>query len=149
MNDEQDAITDALNGGADGYVVKPFDMRELLARVENALRRSAWSRGIRTRVVYQSLDIDLLRRRVSLKGREVPLPPRAYNVLRVLTEQAGRVLTYDEILTSVWGSPAVGRQALRSAIKELRARLEPDPGQPAYILTEPCIGYRLRSSQSI
>lgn len=146
MSDSEDepTVISALDSGADASLRKPFSKEELLARVSTALRWHAWQKGKPTRIATGGLEIDLLHRSVGLNGRAVRLPRKLYDVLRVLAEAAGRVLTHEEILRAVWGSRRVNRrQYLRVAIRNLRHRLEPDPNHPRYILTETHIGYRL------
>jgi two-component system, OmpR family, KDP operon response regulator KdpE len=141
---EEDSPVGALDVGADDWMQKPFGVKELLARVRNALRRRAREQGKPLRVVGGDLEIDLLYRRVRLHGHDVHLPLKSYEVLRTLAENAGKVLTHQEILAAVWGPPPVGRiEYLRMTIQELRRRLEVDPAHPLYILTEPRVGYRL------
>ena len=117
---------------------------DMLARIRNALRRRAREQGKQPLVVTGNLEINLLDRRVTLHGRDVHLPHRSYEVLRVLAENAGKVLTHIEIMSAVWGpSRAHKIDNLRIAIQELRRKLEADPSHPEYILTEPRVGYRL------
>jgi two-component system KDP operon response regulator KdpE len=100
--------------------------------------------GKPAQLVSDDLEIDLLHRRVRSRGREVHLPPKQYEVLRALTEGAGKVLTHEQILRAVWGSRRQAqRQYLRLAIRELRRKLEADPAHPHHILTEIGVGYRL------
>jgi two-component system KDP operon response regulator KdpE len=143
MDDREDATVDALNSGADDYVLKPFRTKEILARVNNVLRRRAREQGRPAKIVSGALEIDLLHRWVRAAGRDVHLPPKSYEVLRVLAENAGRVVSHEEILTAVWGPRHTDREYLRSAIRELRCKLEEDAAHPRYILTEPRVGYRL------
>jgi two-component system, OmpR family, KDP operon response regulator KdpE len=141
---EEEAAAYVLDQGADDYVRKPFDTRVLLARVRNALRRRAVERGKLTRIVTNELNIDLTHRRICVRGNEVHLPVKSYDVLRVLTESAGRVLTHKEIFHAVWGSNQVFRPIyLWVAIQKLRRAIEPDPAHPRCILTERGVGYRL------
>jgi two-component system KDP operon response regulator KdpE len=141
---EEDAMVKVLEIGADDFVRKPFGMKELLARVKNALRRRALEQGRPAQVVSGDLEIDLLQRRIRSRGHEVHLPLRCYEVLRMLAERPGKVLTHEEILCAVWGPSRVDRvQYLRLAIRELRSRLELDPAHPRHILTETGVGYRL------
>ena len=141
---DENALVVALDNGADDYVRKPFGSREILARVKNALRRRARERGKPAQLLSDDLEIDLLHRRVRSRGREVHLPPKQYEVLRALTEGAGKVLTHEQILRAVWGSRRhAQRQYLRLAIRELRRKLEADPAHPHHILTEIGVGYRL------
>jgi len=141
---DEDTAVDAFESGADDFIRKPFGDRELLARVKNALRRRAQEAGVTMLVVTGDLEIDLLHRRIRSGGREVRLSPRPYDVLRLLTANAGKPLTNAEILRAVWGPHRIDRvQYVRLAIRELRRKLEPDPARPRYILTEAGVGYRL------
>lgn len=141
---EEEAVAEALLLGADDYIQKPVRLKELLARAINALRRRAFVQGKPALVVSDGLEIDLLHRRVCLNGRVVRLPPNCYEVLRVLAENPGKVLTHREILCAVWGVGRADRiEYLRVAIRNLRQRLEADPVHPLHILTETRVGYRL------
>jgi len=140
---DEETAADALNSGADDFVRKPFGMKEALARIRNVLRRRAKEQGKTVEVVAGDLEIDLLRRRVHLRGREVHLSPKLFDVLRLLAEGAGRARTHRELLRAVWGPRQSDRQYLRLAIRQLRRKLEQDPGHPKYILTANTIGYRL------
>jgi two-component system, OmpR family, KDP operon response regulator KdpE len=135
----------ALDGGADDYVTKPFGLGELLARIRAALRHRLQSQV--DAPVFQSggLTVDLARRVVTVDDGEVKLTPKEYEVLRVLVIHAGKVLTHQHLLREVWGPVAVeATQYLRVYIGQLRQKLEADPAQPRYLLTEPGVGYRLR-----
>ena len=141
---DEEATVSALLSGADDYVRKPFGTRELLARVENALRRRARERGHTLQVTTEELQIDLLHRRVRMRGRDVHLPVKPYEVLKILAESAGQVLTSEQILSAVWGRRGLAHEGyLRMAVRQLRNKLERDPTHPRYILTERGIGYRL------
>lgn len=143
---DEEATVSALGSGADDYVRKPFGNRELLARVENALRRRAREQGQSLRVTTDELQIDLLHRRVRLRGRDVRLPVKPYEVLKTLAESAGQVVTSEQILSAVWGPRGVAHEDyLRLAIRRLRSKLEGDPAHPRYILTERGVGYRLET----
>lgn len=145
---DEDSTVAALVSGADDYIRKPFGVKELLARVKNALRRRARERGDSAQLVTGDLEIDLLHRRVRSHGRDVHLSVKPYEVLRVLAEGAGKALTHEEILCAVWGRNRADRiQYLRLAIRELRSKLEVDPAHPRYILTETGVGYRLEVRQ--
>lgn len=143
---ERDKV-EALDRGADDYVTKPFGMSELLARIRATLRHRL--RADVEEPIYQSggLVVDLARRVVTIDGREVRLAPKEYDVLRVLVTYAGKVLTHHQLLRQVWG-PGYEREThyLRVHVGQLRRKLEDDPAQPRYILTEPGVGYRLRDS---
>jgi two-component system KDP operon response regulator KdpE len=133
----------AFDLGADDYVTKPFGMAELLARIQTALRHR-----LQTEVeepIFRSgeLIVDLGRRRVSVAGRDIKLTPKEYDLLRVLVTHAGRVLTHQQLLRVVWGPGSASEtHYLRVYIGQLRQKLETDPAQPRYILTEPGVGYR-------
>jgi two-component system, OmpR family, KDP operon response regulator KdpE len=146
---DESAAVSALEKGADDYVRKPFGLNELLARVMTALRRRARERGKPPVLVTGDLEIDLLRRRIRLRGQDIHLSVKLYGVLQVLADNAGRVLTHEEILCAVWGRHRAERvDYVRVAIRKLRRQLEADPAHPRYILTEPGIGYRLEVRKS-
>ena len=129
----------ALDLGADDYVVKPFSTPELLARVRAQLRRI----GARAELEFPDLLIDVERRRVVQGGRELHLTPTEFSILELLARKAGRPVTFDEIVTVVWkGAPATSNDAVRVHVGALRRKLEPDPSNPRYLVTEPWVGYR-------
>lgn len=139
---EDDKIK-ALDAGADDYVTKPFSMGELLARMRAALRKTA---RIEDTPVYSfdELTVDLAHRRVIVRGEEVKLTPTEYEVLKYLAQQAGRVVTHKQLLRAIWGSNYQEQsQYLRVYIGQLRRKIESNPSQPSYIVTEPGVGYRL------
>jgi len=145
---DEDAAVGALDKGADDYVQKPFRVRELLARIENALRRRAREQGKPARLVTGDLEIDLLHRRVRVRGQEVHLAAKPYEVLRILAEGAGKPFSHEELLHTVWRTrPRAPIQLLRFTIGELRRKLETNPVCPRYILTEVNVGYRLNVQQ--
>jgi len=141
-NDEA-AKVEALDLGADDYVTKPFGINELLARIRAAQRHRLQQQG--EQPVFRALDlaVDLVRRIVTVRGQEVKLSPREYDLLRLLITHPGKVLTHNVILRSVWGSD-VDVQYLRIYIRALRRKIERDPENPELIVTETGIGYRLR-----
>jgi two-component system, OmpR family, KDP operon response regulator KdpE len=144
LSTNEDTAVGALDDGADDYVCKPLKIKELLARIKNTLRRRLRQEGKPGPLVIGDLEIDLLSRRISSRGEEVHLPVKLYEVLRVLAEGGGKVLTHEEILGAVWGARGLDRlHYLRVAIQDLRRKLEPDPAHPQYILTETGVGYRL------
>ena len=135
---------EALDLGADDYVTKPFGIDELMARLRTALRHRLHEQGAPASFVTGDLMVDRVRRLVQVKGTEVKLSPREYDILQLLVQHAGKVLTHQFILREVWKVPTDVRY-LRIYIKQLRHKVEPDPQQPRYILTETGVGYRLRA----
>jgi two-component system KDP operon response regulator KdpE len=134
----------ALDLGADDYVTKPFGVEELLARVRAALRHKMQSKG-ETPVFHSGdLMVDLVRRIVTVGGREVKFSPREYELLRMLVLNAGKVVTHKSLLKEIWGSEA-DIQYLRIYIRALRHKIEADPERPQHIQTEQGVGYRLRT----
>jgi two-component system, OmpR family, KDP operon response regulator KdpE len=140
-NSERDKVQ-ALDAGADDYVVKPFGADELMARVRAALRRAAPVESPPP-FVSSELTVDFQRRLVVLKGQQVRLTPKEFELLRNLVANQGTALPHRRLLQAVWG-PDYGEETeyLRVFINQLRKKIEPDPGKPRYIHTEPWIGYR-------
>ena len=134
----------ALDLGADDYVTKPFGMDELLARIRTALRHQLQVHGERPVFRTGELSVDLVRRVVKVGDREVKLSPKEYDLLRVLVQHAGKVLTHKLLIGELWDE-TVDAQYLRVYVGQLRRKIEADPERPHYILTETGIGYRLRS----
>jgi two-component system KDP operon response regulator KdpE len=136
----------ALDAGADDYVVKPFGVGELLARMRVALRHVTPA-GDEPVFVVDELVIDRARREVKVAGREIQLTPTEYGLLCALAAHAGKVLTHRQLLRELWG-PGYEQEThmLRVNISNLRRKLEPDPARPHYIRTEPGVGYRLLDS---
>jgi two-component system KDP operon response regulator KdpE len=140
---EQDKIL-ALDSGADDYVVKPFAIGELLARIRAALRRSASNEPL-PKIEAPEFSVDLDKRLVDVRGQRVYPSPKEFEVLRVLLMQQGEILTHKRLLQTVWGpDPDVEIESLRVVINQLRKKIEKDPGHPRYILTEPRLGYRFQ-----
>jgi two-component system KDP operon response regulator KdpE len=133
----------ALDFGADDYVTKPFGMDELLARMRAALRHQLQVHGERPVFRIDDLSVDLVRRIVKVGEKEVKLSPKEYELLRVLVQHAGKVLTHKFLLHELWDE-LTDAQYLRVYVRQLRQKLETDPERPHYILTETGIGYRLR-----
>ena len=134
----------ALDLGADDYITKPFGMDELLARMRAALRHQLQIHGERPIFRVGDLSVDLVRRIVKVGDREVKLSPKEYDLLRVLVQHAGKVLTHKLLLGELWDD-LTDAQYLRVYVRQLRQKIEADPEQPQYILTETGIGYRLRA----
>lgn len=141
---------ESFNLGADDYLTKPFSTGELLARLRAALRNAAW-RAAHTEAVlsFGALQIDRARRLVTLADQEVKLTPTEYQLLTLLAGSAGKVLTHQHILTTIWGPGAAQDvPTLRVFIAQLRRKIEPSPAQPVYIRNEPGIGYRFLAEPS-
>jgi two-component system KDP operon response regulator KdpE len=134
----------ALDFGADDYVTKPFGMDELLARMRAALRHQLQIHGERPIFRVGVLSVDLVRRIVKVGDREVKLSPKEYDLLRVLVQHAGKVLTHKFLLGELWDD-LTDAQYLRVYVRQLRQKIEPDPERPQFVLTETGIGYRLRA----
>jgi two-component system, OmpR family, KDP operon response regulator KdpE len=134
----------ALDLGADDYLTKPFGMDELLARMRAALRHQLQVQGERPVFRNGDLSVDLVRRIVKVGEREIKLSPKEYDLLRVLVQHAGKVLTHRFLLKELWDE-VTDAQYLRVYVRQLRQKIEADPERPQYVLTETGIGYRLRS----
>ncbi len=143
--DDEGSKVAALDLGADDYVTKPFGIDELFARIRAAQRHRLQQSG--ERPVFRSGDlmVDIVRRIVTVRNEEVRFSRREYDLLRLLVAHAGKVLTHKQILREVWGGDT-DVQYLRIYIRALRQKIEPDPEQPSYILTETGVGYRLRGT---
>jgi two-component system KDP operon response regulator KdpE len=134
----------ALDGGADDYVTKPFGMDELLARMRAALRHQLQVHGERPVFRTGDLSFDLVRRIVKVGEKEIKLSPKEFELLRVLVQHAGKVLTHRYLLGELWDE-LTDAQYLRVYVRQLRQKIEADPERPHYILTETGVGYRLRA----
>jgi len=134
----------ALDFGADDYLTKPFGMDELLARMRAALRHQLQAHGERPVFRSGDLSVDLVRRIVKVGEREVKLSPKEYDLLRVLVQHAGKVLTHRFLLKELWDE-MTDAQYLRVYVRQLRQKIETDPERPQFVLTETGIGYRLRA----
>jgi two-component system KDP operon response regulator KdpE len=134
----------ALDEGADDFVTKPFGMEELLARMRAALRHQLQVQGERPVFVAGDLSVDLVRRIVRVADREVKLSPKEYDLLRLLVQHAGKVLTHKFLLRELWDEPT-DTQYLRVYVRQLRRKIEADPERPCHLLTETGVGYRLRA----
>jgi two-component system KDP operon response regulator KdpE len=140
---ESDKIR-ALDEGADDYITKPFSMGELLARIRVALRHAAKTEEEPV-LTFGELTVDLAHRRVTLKGDDLKLTPTEYEILKYLALQAGKVVTHKQLLRAVWGPNYQDEtHYLRIYVGQLRRKVEADPSQPVYILTESGVGYRMK-----
>jgi two-component system KDP operon response regulator KdpE len=132
----------ALDLGADDYVVKPFSTPELLARIRAQLRRPSKATPP-ARLEFPGLAIDFDRRKVVQGDREVRLTPTEFAILELLTRNAGRPVTFDDLIAGVWnGAPGTTNDAVRFHVSSLRRKIEPEPAKPRYVLTEPWVGFR-------
>jgi two-component system KDP operon response regulator KdpE len=145
---EEDKIT-ALDAGADDYITKPFNVRELAARIRAAVRRSSASRVDPDAVIQiGNIELDPARRLVRKGGRPVHLTPKEFDLLRYLMAHAGLPITHARLLHAVWGPEYGGElEYLRTFVRQLRKKLEDDPADPAYLLTDSHIGYRFAEAK--
>jgi len=144
---ERDKVV-ALDAGADDYVTKPFGIEELLARIRAALRRHAPIDALPP-FVTKDLSIDFESRQLTVRGRDVHLTPKEFDVLKYLVADVGKPLSHRRLLQAVWG-PEYGEETenLRVVINQLRKKIEIDPAHPKYILTEPWVGYRFQAPKA-
>jgi len=138
---------EVLDLGADDYIVKPFGTSELLARIRTALRHSTQSMGAESKgmekVNIGELEIDYGKRAVFLAGETIHLTPVEYKILALLSKNAGKVLTHDYIMREIWGLYTSDSHTLRVNMANIRRKIEKNPGEPKYILTEMGVGYRM------
>lgn len=143
---EREKVT-ALDLGADDYIVKPFGTSELLARIRTALRHSPQSLGIEAngsdKFIVGELEVDYRKRLVQLAGKVVHLTPVEYKILALLAKNTGKVLTHDFIKREIWGLYASDSHTLRVNMANIRRKIEVNPGEPQYIITEMGVGYRM------
>lgn len=139
---DEAGIVKALELGADDYITKPFGMNELVARIRVALRHRLQTHGEKPVFQVGELSVDLVKRIVKVAGQDVKLSPKEYDILRILVQHAGRVLTHRYLLEHVWDG-LTDVQYLRVYVRQLRQKIERTPDQPQYILTETGVGYRL------
>ena len=148
---EEQTKVRALDAGADDFVTKPFGADELLARIRAALRRVPVNRLQEESSILETGDfrIDLAARQVIVRGSEVHLTPKEYELLVFLGRNAGKVLTHRALLGAVWGGDYTEQtEYLRVFIGQLRKKIEPDPAHPCYLLTEPWVGYRFNPAKT-
>ncbi|HWK68245.1 MAG TPA: response regulator transcription factor [Rhizobiaceae bacterium] len=143
---DEAGIVKALELGADDYVTKPFGMNELVARIRVALRHRLQQQGEKPVFHTGDLSVDLVKRIVKVADREVKLSPKEYEILRLLVQHSGKVLTHQFLLDRVWGG-STDVQYLRVYVRQLRQKIERAPDQPEYITTETGVGYRLREAE--
>ncbi|RWB76199.1 MAG: response regulator transcription factor [Mesorhizobium sp.] len=140
---DEAGIVSALELGADDYVTKPFGMNELVARIRVALRHKFQQQGEKPVFHTGDLSVDLVKRIVKVEGKEVKLSPKEYDILRMLVQYAGKVLTHQFMMKQIWND-STDVQYLRVYVRQLRQKIEKTPDQPRYIITETGVGYRLR-----
>ncbi len=148
VRDHDDDKVEALDAGADDYVTKPFHVRELMARVRAAVRRShATQDQTDSLITIDDIELDLGRRLVRKSGNVVHLTPKEFSLLHCLMSQAGKPVTHARLLTSVWGNEYGNElEYLRTFMRQLRKKLEDDPAHPEYLLTDSHVGYRFREA---
>jgi two-component system, OmpR family, KDP operon response regulator KdpE len=146
IRDNQDDKVEALESGADDYVTKPFHMRELTARVRAAIRRTLIKDGPPEDILrVGEIALDPGRRQVSKARKPIHLTPKEFDLLHYLMTNAGRPIAHSRLLTAVWGPEYGGElEYLRTFVRQLRKKLEDDPSQPAYLMTEMWFGYRFQ-----
>ncbi len=144
VRDRETDKIQALDAGADDYLTKPFGVGELLARIRAVMRHSSDNAKEHIYAV-EGLQMDLPRHQVLLNGKSVDLTPNEFDILRILMKNAGRVITHRSLIHEVWGTSTENDdRMLRVNISNLRKKIEPDPNQPHYLLTELGVGYRLK-----
>ena len=141
---EEDKVQ-ALDAGADDYLTKPFSTGELMARIRVALRHRAGATADAPRFETEHWSLDQALREVRVGGEVVHLTPNEFKLLQVLVKHAGRVVTHPQLLREVWGTASAQPHYVRVYMAQLRQKLEPDPARPRYLITEPGVGYRLKS----
>ena len=143
----EDRKVEALDAGADDYITKPFQLRELIARLKAAVRRNKAFESEETVILIGDVKLDSARHLVQKKGRSVHLTPKQFELLHYLMSNAGRPVPHAKLLRTVWG-PEYGDELeyLRTFVRQLRTKIEDDPGNPKYLMTEAHIGYRFSES---
>lgn len=133
----------ALDEGADDYLTKPFGTSELLARIRTALRHVKKKEGSQGKLTNGTFEIDFDKRMVKIQGQQVHLTPTEYKIIQILALNIGKVLTHDYIAKEVWGPYSLENQSLRVNMSNIRRKIESNPAEPVYVLTEIGVGYRM------
>ena len=143
----EDRKVEALDAGADDYITKPFQLRELIARIRAAVRRNRIAEEENTQIMIGDVRLDISRHLVQKKGRNVHLTPKQFDLLHYLMANAGRPVPHAKLLRTVWG-PEYGNELeyLRTFVRQVRMKIEDDPANPTYLLTESHLGYRFSES---
>jgi len=150
VRDAQDDIVETLNAGADDYIIKPFHIRELTARLRAAVRRSLASGDGEKVFSIGDVRLEPARRTVTKRGEQLHLTPKEFDLLHYLMAHAGMPLSHARLLHAVWGTDYGAEvEYLRTFVRQLRVKIEDDPSRPAYLLTDPYVGYRFSESAGI
>jgi two-component system KDP operon response regulator KdpE len=147
VQSSEDRKVEALDAGADDYITKPFQLRELIARIRAAVRRNRITEEENTQIMIGDVCLDIARHLVQKKGRNVHLTPKQFDLLHYLMANAGRPVPHAKLLRTVWG-PEYGNELeyLRTFVRQVRMKIEDDPANPTYLLTESHLGYRFSES---
>lgn len=151
VRDQEEDKVEALDLGADDYVTKPFSTRELIARIRSAVRRMrAPARTEDAPIEIGEIHLDPVKRRVTKRGDAIKLTRKEFDILHCLMSRAGRVVTYAKLLTAVWGAECREEvEYLRTFVRQLRKKMEDDPSNPVYLLTDVSVGYRFADAQML
>jgi two-component system KDP operon response regulator KdpE len=151
VRDQEEDKVEALELGADDYITKPFSTRELVARIRSAVRRvRAPARAEDAPIEIGEVHLDPVKRRVSKRGDAIKLTRKEFDILHCLMSRAGRVVTYSRLLTAVWGADYREEvEYLRTFMRQLRKKIEDDPSNPVYLLTDVSVGYRFADAQML
>lgn len=151
VRDQEEDKVEALDRGADDYITKPFSTRELIARIRSAVRRvRAPARAEDAPIEIGEVLLDPVKRRVSKRGDVIKLTRKEFDILHCLMSRAGRVVTYSKLLTAVWGAEYREEvEYLRTFVRQLRKKMEDDPSNPIYLLTDVSVGYRFADAQML
>ncbi|MFP5250385.1 MAG: response regulator transcription factor [Acidobacteriota bacterium] len=151
VRDQEEDKVEALDLGADDYITKPFSTRELIARIRSAVRRvRAPIRAEDAPIEIGEIHLDPVKRRVTRRGEPIKLTRKEFDILHCLMSRAGRVVTYAKLLTAVWGAESREEvEYLRTFVRQLRKKIEDDPSNPIYLLTDVSVGYRFADAQML